>query len=390
MRKIRVVHIITRLDRGGSSENTLLSLLGLDRNKYECALLYGLTKDPDKKYFASAKSATEVFLCIEDLVREISPFKDLKAFFKIFTFLRRGHFDIVHTHSSKGGILGRWAAWFAGAPVIVHTPHGHVFYGYYGKLLSNAFVFAEKVSSLITDRIVSLTQRGKNEHISFGVGSEKKISVIHSGVDVDFIRNFDSDEKGLHRKKLGIPHSALVVGSMGRFTKIKGYEYFVEAADILSAQKKDNIYFLLAGEGELGEKLKSEVREKKLEDRFFFLPWQEDARVFLRSLDIFVLTSLNEGMGKVVIEAMSAGLPVIGTDVGGVREIVEDEVTGYVVPAGDGRAVARKIDELCDKRDLLKEMGKRGYRRAEKFSIASMVSKIDNLYEVLLREKDIR
>lgn len=386
MRKRKTLHIITRLDRGGSSENTLLTVINLNQKKYDCGLLYGKTRDPDKKYFFSAKSSVNIFVCIEELLRGINPLKDIKSFFKILSFIKKGDYDIVHTHSSKAGLLGRWAAWAARVPVIIHTPHGHVFYGYYGRIVSGLFVIIETITAFITDRIITLTERGKEEHLSFGVGNKKKIAVIHSGVDVDFIKKFNPVREDLFRKKIGIPVGAFIAGSMGRFTKVKGYEYFISAAEIL-ASSRNNIYFMLAGEGELEDELKRLVLTKGLDGRFFFIPWQIDGRPFLYSLDIFVLSSLNEGMGKVVVEAMSAGLPVVGTDVGGVMEIVEDGKTGFVVPPADGYSIAANIEKLCADNELRQKMGDNGRERSGLFNITSMVDKIDKLYEDVLKGK---
>ncbi|RMF93414.1 MAG: glycosyltransferase family 1 protein [Candidatus Schekmanbacteria bacterium] len=388
MKRIKVLHIITRLDKGGSSENTLLTVKNLDNERYESSILYGMTKNPDEKYLPSVKKNIEVFFNIEDLVREINPLKDVKAFFKIYSFISKNNYHIVHTHSSKAGILGRWAAKFTGVPVIVHTPHGHIFYGYYGKIISWIFIFIERITASITDNLICLTERGKKEHISFKVGDEKKISVIHSGVDVDSIKNYAQKNERPFVKKNRIPPNSFVVGSMGRFVKVKGFEYFIKAAKIVSS-KIDNAYFMLAGEGELEKSLKKLVLEYGLEKKFFFIPWQSDCRAFLYSLDLYVLSSVNEGMGKVIVEAMAAGLPVIGTDVGGVREIIEDGLTGFVIPPEDERSIAEKIEQLFFNKELRNRMGLMGQKRADSFSVKRMVEKIENLYRKLLKEKGL-
>jgi len=392
MRQVKVLHIITRLDRGGSTENTLITVMNLDRSKYTPSLLYGLTLSPDVKYFEKAKESASEFSCIPDLVRDISPLHDLKAFYKIYSFIKKGGYQILHTHSSKAGILGRWAGWLAGVPVIIHTPHGHVFYGYYGPFVSKLFIWAEKISALITDRIITLTERGKREHISFGVAKADKFIPIHSGVDIGLIQKVDTDKstqcQTSLRDNLSIPAGAIVAASMGRLSRVKGYEYFIKAGIILS-KKYDDIYFAIAGEGELRENLEQIIKNAGVSERFKFAGWREDIGNFLNGADIFVLSSLNEGMGKAIVEAMAAGLPVVGTDVGGISEIVVEGETGFIVPPGNAEAIADRIERLYLDKNLRSSIGERGRERAVQYDTHSMVRKVETLYEEVLKEKKL-
>lgn len=398
MTPVKVLHVITRLDRGGSAENTLITVMNLDRSKYTPSLLYGLTLSPDVKYFKKTKESASEFSCIPDLVREISPIHDLKAFYKIYSFIKKGGYQILHTHSSKAGILGRWAGWLAGVPVIVHTPHGHVFYGYYGPFVSKLFVWAEKISALITDRVITLTERGKREHIRFGVGKSDKFIPIHSGVDIGLIQKPDADKISQCQKSyksheslretLSMPRGAIVAASMGRLSRVKGYEYFIKAGIILS-KKYDDIYFAIAGEGELRENLEQIIKNAGAVERFKFAGWREDIGNFLNGIDIFVLSSLNEGMGKTIVEAMAAGLPVVGTDVGGISEIVVEGETGFIVPPGNAEAIAERIEKLYLDKGLRSSMGERGRERAALYDTHSMVRKVESLYEEVLKEKKI-
>ncbi|MBI5374053.1 MAG: glycosyltransferase family 4 protein [Candidatus Schekmanbacteria bacterium] len=396
MKPVKVLHVITRLDRGGSAENTLITVMNLDRGKYTPSLLYGLTLSPDVKYFEKAKESASEFSCIPDLVRKISPLHDLKAFYQIYSFIKKGNYQILHTHSSKAGILGRWAGWLAGVPVIVHTPHGHVFYGYYVPLVSKLFVWAEKISALITDRIITLTERGKKEHIRFGVAKPDKFIPIHSGVDIGLIQRTDADKTSQcpksHislRETLSMPAGAIVAASMGRLSRVKGYEYFIKAGIILS-KKYDDIYFAIAGEGELRENLEQIIKNAGAAERFKFAGWREDIGNFLNGADIFVLSSLNEGMGKAIVEAMAAGLPVVGTDVGGISEIVVEGETGFIVPPGNAEAIADRIERLYLDKNLRSSMGERGRERAALYDTHSMVRKVESLYEEVLKEKKLQ
>lgn len=184
-KQVQVLHIITRLDPGGSTENTLITAAGL--SNFSSTLLYGKTTHlPPKALALNEKVKMQE---IPELIREISPLKDLIAFYKLWKFIRHGCFTIVHTHSSKAGILGRWGAWLAHTPIIVHTPHGHVFYKYFGRWATTLFIWIERVTALLTDRIVTLTEKEKQEHIQFRIARAEKFTTIPSGVDLRSVQS---------------------------------------------------------------------------------------------------------------------------------------------------------------------------------------------------------
>ena len=184
-RMIKALHIITRLIKGGAQENTLLTVVNLDKTRYQTALVSGPSVGSEGEIESKARRLGANLTDIPELIREISPIPDLKALYKLYRFIKKGKYDIVHTHSSKGGIVGRLAAKLAGVPIIIHSPHSHIFYGYYGKFMSRAFVWIEKIFALFTDRIFTLTSIGKREHIEYGVAPPSKFTVVHSGVPLE-------------------------------------------------------------------------------------------------------------------------------------------------------------------------------------------------------------
>jgi len=238
LEKIKVAHIIARLDKGGSAENTLLTVKGLDREIYDVILIRGLSIESnmaEDEVRVVGKSVREAegkgvrVITIPSLVRRIQPFYDLKAFFALIKILLYERPHIVHTHTSKAGILGRGAAFFARVPIIVHTPHGHVFWGYFGRLKTGIFILLEKISALITDRLVVLTEQEKNDHLHFHIAPENKFSEVHSGINLDRFSNTSVDPAAM-KKKLTIPEGNLVVGTTGRLTHIKGHRYLTEVS----------------------------------------------------------------------------------------------------------------------------------------------------------------
>ncbi len=394
---IKVIHIITRLDMGGSAQNTILTALNHDPQRYSVCLIKGSTHESamtevetqlvNKQLATTKKQGIEV-VDVPALVRRISPFNDIKSFVSIFRILRKSKPDIVHTHTSKAGVLGRLAAWMARVPIIIHTPHGHVFYGHFGRSLSKIFLQMEKLLGRITHHQIALTPEERNDYLSLRVTKPSNTTVIHSGVD---LHRFSKGEKQLTRKRkeLGIPPHSLVIGYVGWLIPIKGVTYLVSAmADV--AEKYPKSLLVLVGKGDdKGEeeiKLKEQVERAGLEDKVRFLGWRPDVDEIMGCFDIFVLPSLNEGMGRVLVEAMAAGLPIVASRVGGIPDLVKDGKNGHLVPPADGSALAKAISDLFADKENRKRMGDAGKKMCRPYSAEAMVEQIDDLYRELLKK----
>ncbi|MBF0571562.1 MAG: glycosyltransferase family 4 protein [Candidatus Omnitrophica bacterium] len=382
MAKIKVLHIITRLDRGGSSINTIETVSRLDPNKFEAFLISGCTNDPDGSIEASLKMKNIRYVFFTDLQREISVWKDIKAYFKLYNFIKRGRFDIVHTHSSKAGILGRWAAKYAGVKRIIHTPHGHIFYGYFGPIQTALFIWLERTTALITDKIITLTNRGKQEHIDFKIAACDKFVTIYSGIDPQAKTVFNSQEKKEQfKEQWHIPQKSFIFGYVGRLDPIKGISYLVDAISRMVRQYPQS-HLLLVGDGSERQKLRQKSDALGLNNHISFVGFQKEPDRFIECMDVFVLASLNEGMGRAILEAMAYGKPVIATKVGGVPELVEDGLSGLLVPARDTDAFVAAMIRLIKDRELLQGMGGQAkVRVGDNFSLDKMVRDIEHLYE---------
>ncbi len=388
--KLKVIHVITRLDKGGSAENTLLTVRGLNREIYDVILIRGLSiesnmvEDEVRAVEESVREAERKDVrvsTVPSLLRRISPFYDLKAFFALIKILRQERPDIVHTHTSKAGILGRWAAFFARVPIIIHTPHGHVFWGYFGRCKVLFCIILERLTACITDKIIALTDQEKKDHLHFRIASEDKFSVLHSGINLDKFFNTSVDSAGMKRE-LGIPEDNLVVGTAGRLTPIKGQKYLIEAARKIVDIRPDTTFVFL-GDGELLNELKNIASKLGIEENVRFPGWRPDVAEVMSAFDIFVLPSLNEGMGRVLVEAMAMGKPIVASDVGGIPDLVIHGKNGYLVPVGDVETLAARIKELLDDSGKREEMGNTGRRYAAGYSSEAMVKKIDQLYREL-------
>ncbi|MEE8300727.1 MAG: glycosyltransferase family 4 protein [Desulfatiglandales bacterium] len=391
--RTKVLHVITRLDRGGSAQNTLLTCQGLSE-RYEMVLAHGLSLESQMtdwewqsvhRGIEEAKDRGVKVVLISSLVRKIAPVQDLQAFFSLWRLMLQERPDIVHTHTSKTGILGRWAAKMAGVPIIVHTPHGHVFYGHFGPLVSRFFLAIERLMASITDRMVALSGGERNDYIRFSVSSPDKIVTIHSGVEIDryMKAEVNVEEK---RRSLGLNPNGLVVGTVGWLLPIKGPIHLLNAMAHIWRNHPE-IRLVFVGKGELEGKLRAKASRMGVSERVTFLGWRDDIPEIMQILDIFVLPSLNEGMGRVLVEAMAAGRPVVASKVGGIPDLVEHKKNGFLVGPGDVNGTSLAIKRLLIDREMRDEMGRMGRAMAQNFTVEGMVKKIDALYSSLYQER---
>jgi len=386
MGKIKVAHVITRFDKGGSAENTFLTIRNLDKEKYDILLIKGISQEShisrqetaaiETNLAEAEKNGVRIFT-VPSLLRRVVPFRDIKAMFFLLGIFLKEKPDIVHTHTSKAGILGRWAAFFAKVPIIIHTPHGHIFWGYFNKWTTYAFMKLERMTALITDRIITLTQQEKNDHVRFNIAQDEKFTVIHSGVD---LTKFSKEVDALKMKKiLGIPETAFVVGTVGRLTAVKGYTYLLKAAANVVKDRPGTIFVFL-GDGELLDQLTAMAYALGIKEHVKFLGWRSDVADIMATFDIFVLPSLNEGMGKVLVEAMAMAKPIIASNIGGIPNIVTHNDSAILVEPANSDVLAQTINYLYNEDIIRKNMGERGKAIAHTFSAYDMIRKIDLLY----------
>jgi len=319
---------------------------------------------------------------IPSLLRRISPMNDLHAFWDLFRIIKAHKPDLVHTHTSKAGILGRMAAALAGVPLIVHTPHGHVFFGHFSPALSRVFLWVERLFGALTDRIIVLTDAEGNDYTDRKVYDAAKLARVHSGVDIE---KFESSTVGVIEKKraLGLAPNRVVVGFVGWLLPIKGPLYLLKAMQEVW-QDYEDIDLVFIGKGELDVDLRAAALKAGANGRVHFLGWRNDIEEIMPLFDIFVLPSLNEGMGRVLVEAMAAGRPIVASDTGGIPDLVQHNYNGLLVPPGDHIALAAGIRQLMVNPHKAELMGQRGREMCDRFSLEAMIAKFDTLYRELL------
>ncbi len=392
----KVIHVITRLDRGGSAQNTLLTALGHDRSRFAALVVTGLpgrweaqggikAAEESHQRLAAAGIRCQV---LPTLTRSIAPINDMRTLRHLVALFRRERPVIVHTHTSKAGAVGRLAAWLAGVPVIVHTPHGHVFYGHFGRLVSWLFLQAERLLATCTSRMVALTEAERDEHLERGVGRNDHFAVIPSGIDLEQFKRV-AGAVGRRPKGVDCPPDALVVGSVGWLTPIKGHRFLIEAIARLKPSHP-RLFAVIVGGGELKDELMALAVKLSVHDSVQLVGERTDVPDCLGAMDLFVLPSLNEGMGRALVEAMAAARPVIATRVGGIPAFVKDRQNGLLVPPGDSTALAAAIAELLSRPDWAKELGAAASQSiGARFGIPAMVHSVEAVYEEALRKTGV-
>lgn len=377
---MRVVHVITRLSLGGSSENTVLTVAGLAAAGHDCLLAAGAAQSEPAVVEAARARGCRVEL-IPALVREPAPLRDLRALVALVTRFRRHRPDLVHTHTSKAGVVGRLAALIARVPLIVHTPHGHVFYAYYGRAWTAAFVRLERAAARFTDRIVVLTERGAEEHLARQIGRPEQYVAIPSGVDTARLRA-RAPARAAARAALGLPAAAPIVAGVGRLVPVKGFDVLVEALPALGAAVPGALV-LLVGAGPDRAALEARARALGAGDRLRVTGARDDVVPWIAAADVLAAPSRNEGMGRVLIEAMALGVPVVGTRVGGIPAVLAGGECGALVPPDDPRGLAAALADLLGDPARREKLAAAGRRRAEEYTVEVMTARTIELYRTL-------
>lgn len=352
----KVLHLITRLDAGGSSENVLLSARGAMARGLDALVASG----PSARPSVEALSGDVPCRILPALTREIHPFKDAAALSQISGLLRSWKPDVLHTHTSKAGILGRWAAALCPAPrpKVVHTPHGHVFYGYFPRWKSSLFILLERLAAKRTDVLVALSRGELRESLERGVGRPEQWTVVPSGIAFRPPSLDRAQARRALKAASGIAEDALVVGSVARLEPVKGVRTMLEAASKVPARcGASPVAFVLVGDGGLAGELRARARALGLADRMFFAGHQGDVPAWLAGMDVYVQPSWNEGMGKALVQAQALGLPVVASRVCGIPDVVREGLSGLLVEPGDAGALAEAVSRLLLDEGLRERLG---------------------------------
>jgi glycosyltransferase involved in cell wall biosynthesis len=381
MNKIKVLRIITRLNIGGPTIHTILLTKGL-QDKYETMLIAGQIEshESDMSYFAKKNKVTPNYL--KKMSRELRFPQDLIALWELYRIIKKEKPDIVHTHTAKAGTIGRIAAWLARVPIIIHTFHGNIFNGYFGKIKTNFFIWIEKMLAKLSTKIIAISRKQKEELVELGICESEKIEIIKLGFNFEDILP-DKTDAGLFRKKYEIPIKADLIGIVGRLTPIKNHMLFLNICEEV-LRKYQDIYFAIIGDGELKEQLEEEINKRGLKPNVFITGFIKNLKPVYADLDIVLLTSNNEGTPVALIEAMACNKIVMTTNVGGVTDFIDHCVDGFCFPKGEVKLFVDEINNWRLNNIQYEKIKNNASKKAfELFRSERLIKDIKKLYEEL-------
>jgi glycosyltransferase involved in cell wall biosynthesis len=393
---LKIVHIITRLILGGAQENTLITCRLLAERGHEVTLIAGPAIGPEGDLYEQTQNQNFKFVVLDNLRRQINPFHDLPAYCQIKKLLVEIQPDIVHTHSAKAGILGRYAASAIRratsherrATKIVHTIHGLAYHPYQSRRLNKFYIAIERAAAKRTDFFVSVADAMTNQQRAAGIGVDKPYVTAYSAIDEEqFLEPISPERRNGFRQKYGIDETAIVLVTIARLFMLKGHDYIIESARDLAPRFR-NIVWLFIGDGNLADHYREQVRQLGLAERTKFTGLLPPGKIPLaiQSSDILVHCSLREGLARTLPQAMLCGKPAVSFDVDGAREVV-NESTGRLIEPKNIEQLTNACAELIENEDLRKKLGENGREFVrEKFAPDAMVDTIEAVYQKLLQQ----
>lgn len=380
--KYKIAHVITRLIEGGAQRVCLDLIENLDKDRFDVTLIAGVETGSEGSYWNEVEERKIHSIKVAELVRNLSPLIDCIAFYKLRRLFRQGRYDLVHMHTSKAGVLGVLAARSAGIPAVIYSSHGHIFdpkaqiSGISKKILKPLF-WVRRLVYEKSDAVIALTEQDRNEQVKLGLAQADKFRVISNGIDLNRFRSEPSERCN----KDSFP----VLVTVCRLSSEKGLTYLLEAASKL---RRDfpKMRLDIVGDGPEKERLMAVSGRLDLHEVVRFVGKKKNVELYLKEADIFVLPSLYEAMGIAIAEAMAMGLPVVATRVGGVPDLIENGVNGFLVSPQDSDAIADTILRIANDPPLAGKMRQENIKKAhEKFGLQIMIRETLRLYQDILQ-----
>jgi glycosyltransferase involved in cell wall biosynthesis len=385
-RPTRVLRIINRFNVGGPVYNVTYLTKYLPET-YETLLIGGCATqtEQDATYILSEHGIQAHVL--PSMSRSIRIFNDLKTFYILLKLIRSFKPDIVHTHASKAGVLGRIAAKTMGVQVIVHTYHGHVFHGYFNPTITKLIVFIERILGKITTKIITISTAQQQDIVTtFRIAPENKTAVIPLGFDLTRFEKSAENRMEL-RKKMNLKAHQTAVAIVGRIAPIKNHRLFIDAAAKAYKKHPEEFIFYVVGDGELRDDLTNYISTTYpwLNSSVIFTSWIADMTTFYPAMDLVCLTSINEGTPVSLIEAQASGIPVLSTNVGGVKDVIHPNETGIILNEHSAEELSNHLIELHLNSELRIKMSQNARNFVkERYTYYRLVDDIDGLYKTLL------
>lgn len=387
---IKVLRIINRFNIGGPTYNAtfLTRFIGDD---FETLLLGGLPEEGEADSLHIPHEYGVEPTILDEMKRTPNFKSDREAYRKIKEIISEFKPDIVHTHASKAGALGRRAAFACDVPVVVHTFHGHVFHSYFSPLKTNLYKVIERRLAKKSTGIIAISDLQKKElSEKHKICKASKIKVIPLGFDLEKFRVDLADKRIETRKKYQLSEKTIAVAIVGRLAPIKNHAFFLQVVENLLAKGIQQAQFFIVGDGELRSEIesKSAAINQLYGEKIVLTSWIKDIASFNAGMDVICLTSDNEGTPVSLIEAQACNVPIVSTEVGGVLDIVSQGETGFVVPKGDLQAFAEKLGLLIENEEIRKKMSQNGWNFVkDKFHYTRLAADMANYYRELLDKR---
>lgn len=389
--RLRIVHVITRLIVGGAQENTLLSCEGQHDRGHEVTLITGPPLGPEGSLLERAQSYGYRVKLLDSMRRAILPGRDYLSYRALVREFRELNPDIVHTHSSKAGIIGRWAAAKARVPVVIHTIHGLAFTASTSSLANRSYEVLERITAPKTAKIVCVADAMRDQSLKCGIGTPEQYVTVYSGMQtVPFLNPPVSRQQV--RRQLGLADDHVALGTIARLFHLKGYEDLLDLAPELCV-RWPNLRFLWIGDGLLRQSFERRIAEMNLQDRFILTGLVPPSRIpeLTGATDILVHPSRREGLARALPQGSLAGKPVITYDIDGNKEAVMQDKTGFVIPPFDKQQLSAAIHRLMDQPALRDQMGQAGRNFAlARFDGQVMVDRLEEIYREAIKANAIQ
>jgi len=379
VRKLRILHTTTRLLRGGGVENNIFHAIDHLKNEYDFILSSGAQMEVNP--FAD-DTRVRVVVC-KSLINKIHPIHDLKALIFYYRLIKKEKIDVIHTHETKASFITKFAAWLARCPYIIYGLHGVTFNDPMSKFKRNFYIFLEKITIGVSDFIVAVSHDVIWHYHQNKIGKKIPYTVVRSGIDLDdfFAHAHLDEEKNALRAKLNIRPETKLICNVGRFSNSKAQRFTIECFAHLKKDFPDS-KLILIGEGELLETCKKQVEESGIENDVIFAGYQKDVPLYLASSDLFLFTSLREGLPRVIVEAALMKLPVAAFEVEGIREVIEHGVSGMIVPQYDVNALYEGAKKILEDQKLGEAFSQKAYEHVKhEWDAKKMAEELRQVYQ---------
>lgn len=391
-KSVKIAHLIARMGTGGAEENTCYTIQGLDKAKYEIDLIVG--DEFGSQYKRIYQKEKVKVIQISKFIGNLNLRYDISLFINLIKIFYRNRYDIIHTHGTKAGIIGRIAARITGIPIIIHGLHGNALGAFSSKWLNILFLYSERLAGSFTDAHISVSTILSQNYLKQKIGKPERYYTVRSGMDLSYFYQDNKPNVETKRKELFIGADDFVIGNISRLELLKGHSLLLKAFKILTEQEKGKgrrIILMIIGDGEEKENIYRDIKKLGLEQSVILKGYCNDIPDILAVINLLVHTSFREGLPRVMVQAAAAGLPMVAFNVDGIPEIIRDSYNGFLVEPKNINQLVEKIKIYLNKPELLKIHGDSSKKVVKnRWTIEGMVKGTDKIYSKLIEEKICR